>query len=238
MNYHIMKTLYFVLALYSFNNVIAQFTFTTPIIDEAYITTSSERYTNITEFFPEDVIGSPYVEDVFQLGAIYEDNKLISKKLYLRYNAAEDDFEIKKTIGDDDSKIMILMKTPSIYVKIANNLIIYDESANGYFQILFLGNTFNLYKKLNKKLRPARRARNSFEKNVLAKYMDETMYFLVTKKGDFHKIPDKRKKRLQFFGNKKSDIEKYVTKYDLDINDEDILIKLIRYFDSFEDASL
>jgi hypothetical protein len=60
----------------------------------------------------------------------------------------------------------------------------------------------------------------------------------VTKEGDFSKIPTKRKKRLEFFGDKKPDREKYFKKHDLHIKGEAILIKLTRYFDSFEDASL
>jgi hypothetical protein len=115
---------------------------------------------------------------------------------------------------------------------------IYNEAENGYFEVLFSGNNFKLYKQMNKKLFPARTAQTSFEKDVLATYKDRPEYFLVTKDDQLHEVPSSSSKRIKFFGNKKSDIAKYVKKHNLDLKDETVLVKIVRLFDSFSDASL
>jgi hypothetical protein len=109
---------------------------------------------------------------------------------------------------------------------------------SGYFQVLVVGNKFNLYKKLNKKLYPAKKAKNSFEKDVLATYKDKPVYYIVDQKGKFYDIPDSKKKRVNVFGNKKADINKFVQHNKLDMSEEHNLVKAFKYFDSFKDASL
>lgn len=231
------NTVFVVLFLCITNFANGQILFDHPILDEDFITTSSVRYTTLFNYLPDDVIGSPFYVDEFQAGSIYENNELLSNGLFFRYNASHDHFEIKKNLDDDDDKIMFLSKTSKIHVKINKELFIYDENTKGYYQLLFLGNTVNLYKKVQKKYFPAKRARNSFERDILATYKDDFKYYL-NQGDDYTEIPSKKNKRLKFFGDRKTELVKYVSKYDLDIMNEEILIKVIRYLDSFEDVSL
>ena len=210
------------------------------VVDEEYMTTSSERYsTSLDIYLPDEVNGSPFVIDIFQPGIIYENGKAPIKNFYFRYNSYEDDIEVKKNMHDEDKDIGILTNSSDILVKIAGDIFIFDEKINGYYQVLFQGNKFNLYKQFSKKYLPAKRAINSFDRDVLAKFEDRIKYFLYyTSEEDTYEIPPSKKKRIKFFGNKQTEISKYVKKYDLDITDEAILIKIVRYFDSFEDATL
>jgi hypothetical protein len=210
------------------------------IVDAPHITTSSQRYTTSTDIYlPDDVIGSPFVIDAFQPGIIYEKGNAPIENLYFRYNSYEDDIEVKKNMNVDNKDINILTKSSDILVKISNNIFVFNEEINGYSQILFQGNNFKLYKQFTKKLIPAKRAITSFDRDILASFEDRIKYFLYATSGEeIYEIPPSKRKRIKFFGNKQTEINKYVKKYKLDIEDEAILIKIVRYFDSFEDATL
>ncbi len=209
------------------------------IVDEPYITTSSERYTSLDLYLPDDVIGSPFVIDVFHPGIIYEKGNAPIENFYFRYNSYEDYIEVKKNMNDEDKDIHILTNSSDILVKIASDIFVFNEEINGYSQILFQGNKFKLYKQFSKKLLPAKRATSSFDRDVLARFEDRIKYFLYSTSGeDIYEIPSSKRKRIKFFGNKQTEVNKYVKKYKLDIEDEAILIKIVRYFDSFEDATL
>ena len=202
-----------------------------------------ERSSTETYYLPDDYIGSPYFMDEFLPGSIYENNEVVATEYYFRYNAIQDVIEVKDRPDADDSEIKILTKAPDIYVKIKNDLFFYntgDSNAehNGYFQVLVVGNKFNLYKKLNKVVYPAKKARNTFEKDVLATYKDKPLYYIVDQDGTFYDVPDAKKKRVNAFGNKKADINKFIKHSNLNIAEERNLVKAFKYFDSFKDASL
>ena len=208
------------------------------IVEEDYISTSSKRYSSEANNLPDEIIGSPYKEDTFQTGNIYENNSPLIEGLFFRYNVYKENIEIKNNISDTNSEILILKKSSNIIVKIKNQFFIYDEEIDGYYCVVFIGNNYKLYKKLQKVYYKPKRAQSSFKKDILATYKDKSSYFLVNKEGNIYKMPSSKKKKIMFFGNKKSEIEKYIKNYNLDINEEDILIKVVRYFDSFNDASL
>jgi hypothetical protein len=212
--------------------------FSRDIVQERYITTSNDRYTSFANYLPDAHIGSPYAEESFQPGSIYENEVPLIENFFFRYNAYEDDIEVKKKWDSPDSEVFILTKSSNIVVKIASGIYVYNEEVKGYFEVLFSGNNFKLYKKTYKKLFPARTAQTSFEKDALATYKDRMEYFLLTKDNEFREIPSSKNKRIKFFGNKQSEINKYISKNKLDMNDEDVLIKVVRYFDSFNDAHL
>jgi hypothetical protein len=149
-----------------------------------------------------------------------------------------DYIEIKKNINDDDAERKILIKEPLVYVRIANDLLIYHTSYEGYFQVLLLGNNFKLYKKLNKKYNPPRLPRNSFEKEILASYKDDPIYYIVTKDENLFELPSTNNKRKKFFASKKIELEKFIEKSKLDLEAERDLIRVFRYFDAFEDINL
>jgi hypothetical protein len=208
------------------------------IVKAAYVTTSNARYTSLDNYLPDDVLGSPYGEEIFQPGIIYENGEAAVQDYFLRYNAYENDIEVKKQMQAPDSDIFILTKASNIFAKIGSYIYVFNEVENAYYHVLFMGKNFKLYKQLNKRLYPAKMAKTSFEKDHLAEFKDRPEYFLISKEGAFHKVPSSKNKRIKFFGNKKSEIEKYVKKNNLDISEEDVLIKAVRYFNSFNDSRL
>ena len=198
-----------------------------------------DRYHFGTDIYaPDDINGSPYHNENYQKGVLYEDNKVLSNKLFFRYNVVGGYIEIKKNNSDDDTKRKILIKEPLVYVRIANDLLIYNASIEEYIQVLVIGNNFKLYKKLNKKYNPPRLPRNSFEREILASYKDDPIYYIVTKDENLIELPSTNNKRKKFFASKKNELEKFIEKSKLDLDDERDLIRVFRYFDSFEAINL
>ncbi len=219
------------------NSAIGQYDFHRYVVVEDNVTTGSKRISADNDYLPDDIIGTPYSDEIFNKGVVFENNASKIKDLFFRYNAFEDNIEVKKKLSDGDSEIFILKKDPNILVKLNNEYLIFDEKINGYYQILFIGNNYKLYKKLYKKYFKPKTAKSSFEKDILATYKDIPKYYLVDNENELYEFQDSKNKKINLFGNKKSEIKKYVKNNRLNINEEDILIKIVRYFDSFDDAT-
>jgi hypothetical protein len=192
---------------------------------------------NNTEYLPDESIGSPYSNTIFLLGNIYEENKVIASNYALRYNAMQDEIEVKETLYVEDSEIKILTKNPEIYVKIMDDMFVFRDAVEGsheagYFQVLHVGTVYNLYKKVAKKYYAAKKAQNSFESDVLATYADRPIYYLVSQESDFQEFGSSKSKRLKVFKNKQSEIKKLVKSGKIDLTNEEDLTRVVKYYDT------
>lgn len=192
---------------------------------------------NNATYLPDESIGSPYNNPIFLLGNIYENNKVIASNYALRYNAMQDEIEVKENLYAEDNDLKILTKNPEIYVKIMDDMFVFRDAIEesheaGYFQVLYVGNTYNLYKKAAKKYYPAKKAQNSFESDVLATYVDRPIYYLVSQEGNFQEFGSSKNKRLKLFQNKQSEIKKLVKSGKLDLTKEEDLLRVVKYYDT------
>lgn len=194
---------------------------------------------NIKRELPTNFTGSPYLDDNFKSGIVYQNNEVISKDLYLRYNLVSDEIEIKKEFLDPEESIQSLTKAPDIYANIDGALMLYIQDKgeaieDGYVQVLLLGTNYNLYKKHTVKIFPMKLAKNSFERDVPAHFQANGSYYLSNQAGKIIDLPDSNSKKAKFFG-KNEDLEKYIKKNNIDLNDEKDLIRTFRYFDALND---
>ncbi|PKA83275.1 hypothetical protein ATE92_1425 [Ulvibacter sp. MAR_2010_11] len=239
-----MKKSSLILVLFSLvgGTILAQYNHTLNRATRALVE-NAERYSSATNYLPDDYTGSPYTNEAFLPGVIYENNEPIVTDYMLRFNALENEIEVKESADAADNAIKVLAKSPEIYVKIMNDLFVYNanesiEEQSGYFQVLVVGNKFNLYKKHYKKYYPRKEARNSFERDILASYKDRPIYFIVDQEGSFYEVSDSKNKRAELFDDKKTEINKFINHSKLDLSEESDFIKVFKYFDSFKDASL
>jgi hypothetical protein len=197
---------------------------------------------DIIDYLDDEYTGSPYGNPIFLLGNIYENNKLVMSNYALRYNAMTDEIEVKETLYIEDSESKALSKSPDLYVKIMGDMMVFVPANEvienpGYFQVKHIGTKYNLYKKIAKKYYPAKKARNSFENDVPAKFDDKSVYYLVTQDGKFEEFGSSKSKKLKLFGNKQAEIKKYVSNGKLDFNDENDLIKIVNYYDTISEST-
>jgi hypothetical protein len=205
-----------------------------------YVNRSGGNDGDIIDYLGDEYIGTPYGNPIFLLGKIYENNKLVASNYALRYNAMADEIEVKETLYKEDSESKSLSKSPEIYVKIMSDMFIFVPANEvienaGYFQVLHIGNKYNLYKKIIKRYYPAKKAENSFEKDKLATFTDKSVYYLVSQDGKFQEFGGSKNKKLKLFGNKQSEIKKYASNGRLDFDDENDLVKIVNYYDTISE---
>jgi hypothetical protein len=181
--------------------------------------------------------GTPYYNASFILGEIYQNNKLIANNIALRYNVAADEFEVKESLTTDNSEARLLTKSSDVFVKINKTIFIFalyngSIEGGGYFQVIFEGEKYSFYKKLIKKLTPAKKAKTSITTDTPAIFTDKIIYFIVTKNGKYYEFPSSKSKKIKVFGSKKEIIKKYIKENKLNLNKEEDLKKTIQYFDS------
>ncbi|WP_432412662.1 hypothetical protein [Rasiella sp. SM2506] len=187
--------------------------------------------------------GTPYNNPSFLPGNVYQNKKLMASNVALRYNAVADEIEIKEYLETPISKAKPLPKSPDIFVKIVDAIFVFVPylgriEDGGYFQVLYEGDKIDIFKKLNKKFYPAKPAKTSITRNILAKFEDRPVYYLVAKNGKFYELPSARSKKLKVFGKYQEVIKKFVAKNKLNLNNEEDLIDTIIYFNSLENIEL
>lgn len=187
--------------------------------------------------------GTPYNNPSFLLGNVYENKKLLARNVALRYNAVADEIEVKESLETPMSKAKPLPKSPDIFVKIVNDIFVFVAylggiENGGYFQVLHEGDKIDVFKKLNKKFYPAKPAKTSITRDILARFEDNPVYYLVSKNGKFYELPPSRSKKLKVFGKNQEVIKRFISKNKLNLNYEEDLIETIVYFNSLENIEL
>lgn len=181
--------------------------------------------------------GTPYNNPSYLPGNVYNGKKLLATNVALRYNAIADEIEIKESLASSDDDAKVLTKSPEIFVKIVNDIFVFVPyqggiEGGGYFQVLIEGKKYDLFKKLKKNFTPAKKANTSITRDIPAKFLDTPVYYIVTKEGKFYELPSNRKKKLKVFSDNMGLVKDYVDDNRLDLNDEQDLIRVIRYYDS------
>ena len=186
---------------------------------------------------PENYKGTPYHSDNFLTGNVYIENEIILSNVALRYNAIADEIEFKESLNSNDKEVKALVKSKEIYAKIMKDIFVFIPS-EGYYLVVFDGDNFSLLKKVTKKYFPAKKAKNNYERSTLAEFEDRFSYSIFTRNGEMMEFPKSKSKKLKVFGNSEKLIKDYIKKYNLDLNKEKDLKKVIIYLDGAEGASL
>lgn len=185
--------------------------------------------------------GTPYNNPSYLPGNIYENNKLLANDVALRYNAIEDEMEVKESLATPDEEARVVSKSLEIFVKINGDIFIFAPyqggvESGGYFQILFEGENYSLYKKIKKKFIPAKKASTSITKDLPPVFLDRPVYYIVTNEGKYYELPESKSKKLKVFGNKQNEMKEYVKDNNLNLKEEKDLLQAVRYFDNFKIA--
>jgi len=180
---------------------------------------------------PEGVKGSPFFNDEFLIGTVYANN-IKPFKAYLRYDAFNDEIQMK-----ENKKIIALLKSDSIKVEIENKFFeIHDYQDNdvfkkGFFISLTEGGIVRLLSKHSKVFIEGSRASNSYGADRPSAFKDETDYYLNIN-GTLTKIELKKKDILLKLGNKKKELENYISLNKLKLKKEYDFIQLVNFYNS------
>ncbi|MCH2490221.1 MAG: hypothetical protein MK211_08735 [Flavobacteriales bacterium] len=197
---------------------------------------NTNEFFNLSEEEFKNIEGSPYSNDTFLKGNIYQDDKLIMKDVPMRYNSYSDEIEMKK--NENEENYGALLKSPDLFVKIFNDVYIFvpkngSTEEGGYFKILSPNDHYDLYKKTTTTFSQPYEARTTYEQNRPAKFSSTHTYYLVSKRdGKFVELPTSRSKALKVMSVKKKEVKKFMNDRRIDVSEEADLIKLVSYFNS------
>lgn len=129
------------------------------------------------------VQGSPYYDRAFVKSEIDYYGEIVTKPVYLRYNANTDELEMSTYAHTGETEQM-LMQDENVSATINNETYYYrsyhkkeSEVTKGYFIALSLGTNYELYKKIEKVFQEAKVAKTSLEKSFPARFVDKTAYY-------------------------------------------------------------
>jgi hypothetical protein len=181
--------------------------------------------------------GTPYNHPNFLYGNIYKEGTLLAEKVAIRYNAIADEMEVKVGIDTDDEDARVLTKSQDVYVKIIDDIYVFvpyqgGVENGGYFKVTFEGNQIALYKKHVKDFNPEKKATSSITRAVPAVFKDKPVFYLVTKEGKFYQMPKSKRKKIKVFGEKQKEMKDFTKQNDLDLNNEEDLLRAVKYYDT------
>ncbi len=185
-------------------------------------------------FFPNDVskgqnyLGSPYLNDEFEVGRVITEEK--SYPAMLRYNAYFDIIEIKA--GQDQNNQ--LAKSPNLSAKIKNSeFVLKDTPINKeiYLQKLVEGSKLLLWLQNTAKFNDAKPAKSSYGTDKPAEFVLRKTYYIESG-SVLSEISLKKKDILALFGDKESEMKRYIKEQKLSFSDEANVVQMIRYFNT------
>lgn len=191
------------------------------------------RAFGLTEAQYEAVIDQAYANPQFTLSQIYLDNKVMKENTLARYNASEDEIEIKNNAND--TQFSALAKDPNISVKIGLETYVLvplkgSNADGGYFNVLYKGENYDLYKKVTARFVEPKPAATSYSQPTKPSFAKNTTYYMV-ENGSFYELPTGKSKILSVFNKKKNEIKSFVKKNKLDVKKEKDLAKVVEEFD-------
>jgi len=186
---------------------------------------------------PKNYNGSPYFNDEFVLGEIYQGEGLIATETPLRYNIFSNEIEVKESLSDLDEDASPLSKSSDIWVKINDTIIVLipfngSDEEGSYFQILYEGKKIDFLKKVEKEYTTPKKASTSITRDLKGAFTDETVFFLQTKNGRMFQMPKAKNKKYTIFGGQATALKAYAKENRLNINKEHDLKRLIIHYDS------
>jgi hypothetical protein len=182
--------------------------------------------------------GSPYTADVFLPTKLYYDDELMGD-LFYRYNAFNEEIEIKKTNLEEESirglsrdkKIVIINNGKPMFFKT-----FIDKSGrtqNGYLTQLIDGE-YNLFKRVDVKYTEGQKAQNSFVPAVPARFSKYTEYYIeIEGINRIDEVELKNKKLINLVKKDKKDVLKaFLKESRLKIKSEGELLKAITFLNN------
>lgn len=199
----------------------------------------NEAYQKRREIDLDKFQGSPYTSNTFA-PTILKYNDEVVGNIYYRYNALNEEIEIKKTSSEDepykalvkDKEISLLINAKPLSFK--TFVTEKNETVNGYLTLLQKGNTYDLYQRTLVKFTEGQPAQNSFVAAVPSRFTKFTEYYFQ-KDGvnRIDQIPQKNKKLLKLIdASKREDLKIFLKENNLNIKNEQDLAKVFDYLNS------
>ncbi|MEW2922878.1 hypothetical protein AB1A65_15495 [Muricauda sp. ANG21] len=187
----------------------------------------------------DDIDGTIYLNENFTLGTLYDEGEAF-KKLYMRYDAYNDEVELKESLDSDVVRAMV--KHPIYSCSINGNEYYYatfiDEDGNsqtGYLTPVVTGEDYTLLVKHIKVFKEGKPAKTSLDNSFPHRFLDKTEYyvsrnnetpvFMKTRKSDVLSV---------FSEDDQKPIKNYMKHKRSNVGDHQDLLNLFAYGNSLQ----
>jgi hypothetical protein len=184
-----------------------------------------------------NITGSAYLQDMFIPTKLYYGNEFM-KNIYYRYNAYNEEIEVKQSPGMNKGEIGALNKDKKISILVDNDKMGFKtfvtaekKTLNGYLIALLNDKDYDLYKRIHIIYSPGRVSTNSFVKAVPNRFTKFTEYYFQ-KEGvnRIDEIPPNNRQFLKLLdGTTKGDMKTFLKDNKLNVKDEADLIEVFKY---------
>jgi hypothetical protein len=181
------------------------------------------------------VKGSPYFDEQFLEGIVYYNGHAVDTVL-LRYNAYQDEIQVKRT-PDLADPVEALLKNSAITCVLGQNRIAYkdflndkDQVQTSYFFTLLEGKKYGLYSRLRKIIRAGRKSSNSLARSIDAQFIDKTEYYVLTSQSlALRQLPRRKAKIPEFFqDDDRNLVVASLKKFRFNSSNQDLMVHLFR----------
>ena len=182
----------------------------------------------------ENIEGTIYLNENFTLGTLYVNDKEI-RKMYMRYDAYNDEIELKDAMDAEEIKAMV--KHPVYYCSLNGDTYYYlgytDEDGSekkGYLVPVVIGDAYTLFVKHQKIYKKGKQASTSLDASFPSRFLDETEYYVsVNSKSPFF-IKTKKSEVISIFPKQaQNSIKNYIKEKRIKLGNHDDLLNLFTY---------
>jgi len=185
----------------------------------------------------DDIEGTIYLDEQFYLGTLFLEGKAF-KKLQLRYDAYNDEMELKESTAPGEVKALV--KDPGLSCSLNGTTYIYtsmtgknDTQRRGYLIPLYEGKRYRLYERKIKDFKEGKQAKTSHGTSFPNRFVDENEFYVTTDGGIPEILPAKKSEIISIFGKEKA-IKKFIRDKKIDVSKASDLVNLFAYVNTLE----
>lgn len=185
----------------------------------------------------QKIKGTPYFEKTFKLAEVEYFGELITDKIYIRFNAYNDEMEIASSPLTKSSE-NILIKNNKVFCIIDGKTYRYlgfkednQPPAVGYLKELFKGELFSLYERKFKVYMQATVARTSLERSFPARFVEKIQYYYSVNNGEINQIKLSKKNILNKLKTHSSSIKQFMEKNNSKLKSLKDVVEMFNFID-------
>ena len=188
----------------------------------------------------QKIKGTPYFEKTFKLAEVEYFGELITDKIYIRFNAYNDEMEIASSPLTKNSE-NILIKNNKVFCIIDGKTYRYlgfkednQPPTVGYLEELFKGELFSFYERKFKVYMQATVARTSLERSFPARFVEKIQYYYSINNGEINQIKLSKKNILNKLKPHSSSIKLFMEKNNSKLKSLKDVVEMFNFIDQLQ----
>ena len=185
----------------------------------------------------DDIAGTIYLDPEFQLGTLYYDGEAF-KKLDLRYDAYNDEFEVKDS--GSSSTVQALVKYSKLSCSLDGDTFKFTKFINkeeveqeGYLVLVFEGDKYTLFERRIKRFIEGKPAKTSLGTSFPHRFVGDVEFYFAPTGGVPKHLKKKRSEISMALGAAQAgEVKNYIKANRIDLDSREDLVRLFAFTDN------